>query len=227
MIVSERIRQRIEAAGKEYFASDNISDFIEEGELNELEAELTEKFSAVLDSLVIDREDPNSADTGHRMAKMYLHELMYGRYYKGPKVTAFPNEGSRAYSGMLVVRSDIKSMCSHHHQTVSGTAFIGIIPSKKVIGLSKYSRIAWHCSRRGTLQEELTNDIARAIMEASESENVAVHITAEHGCCTNRGIRTHNSTTQTTVLHGQFHDPSVKKEFFDQVKMQMSGYRCD
>lgn len=227
MTVSERIKQRLLDANVEFHASDNISEYIKDGELEELEAELTEKFESVLDSLIIDPNDPNSADTGHRMAKMYLHELFYGRYYSEPKATAFPNLGKRAYHGMLVVRSDIKSMCSHHHQPVTGTAFIGIIPGEKVIGLSKYSRIAWHCSRRGTLQEELTNDIAEAIIEASESRDVAVYIEASHGCCENRGIRTHNSLTQTTVLHGEFKIESVKKEFFDQIKLQKSSFRCD
>ena len=64
---------------------------------------------------------------------------------------------------MLVVRSELKSMCSHHHQPVAGVAYIGIIAADKLIGLSKYTRIAQWCARRGTLQEELANDIAREI----------------------------------------------------------------
>jgi len=228
MKVSERIKQRIVAAGRDFHASDNIADFIEEGELDELVNELTEKFNSVIDSLIIDREnDPNSRETGHRLAKMYVHEQMFGRYYPSPKVTAFPNIGERAYHGMLVVRAEIKSLCSHHHKDVRGTCFIGIIPTDNVIGLSKYTRIAWHCARRGTLQEELTNDIAKAIMKASKSENVAVYIEATHGCMECRGVLAHNSLTQTTVLHGEFKDPSVKKEFFDQIKLQKSSFRCD
>ncbi len=225
--ISEVIKERIREAGVEYHASDNIAEYIREGELEQLQDELTKKFEGVLDSLIIDPNDPNSADTGRRMAKMYLHELFYGRYYTGPEATAFPNIGERAYHGMLVVRSDVKSVCSHHHQPVTGTCYIGIIPGEKVIGLSKYSRIAWHCSRRGTLQEELTNDICNAIMKASESEDVAVYIEATHGCCENRGIRTHNSLTQTAVLRGEFKNDDVKKEFYDNIKLQKSGYRCD
>jgi GTP cyclohydrolase I len=122
---------------------------------------------------------------------------------------------------MLVVRSELKSMCSHHHQPVAGVAYIGIIPGEKVIGLSKYTRIAQWCARRGTLQEELANDITREIRKATDSEHVGVYIQATHGCCENRGIMAHSSLTQTTVLNGGFlDDPSVKEEFFNNIKLQ-------
>ena len=135
--------------------------------------------------------------------------------------TAFPNEIEEGYKGMLVVRSELRSVCSHHHQPVMGTAYIGIIAADKLIGLSKYTRIAQWCARRGTLQEELCNDIAREIMSATGSKNVAVYIQATHGCCENRGIMAHSSLTQTTVLEGVFAtDPNTKKEFFDNIKLQ-------
>ena len=111
-------------------------------------------------------------------------------------------------------------MLFRSHQPVTGTAYIGIIPSSKVIGLSKYIRIAQHCARRGTLQEELCLDIADAIEKATDSKNVAVYIEAKHGCCENRGVMANNSMTQTTVLGGFFHDASVKKEFFDNIRLQ-------
>jgi GTP cyclohydrolase I len=112
-------------------------------------------------------------------------------------------------------------MCSHHHQPVAGVAYIGIIAAQKLIGLSKYTRIAQWCARRGTLQEELANDIAREIMKATGSENVAVYIQAIHGCCENRGIMAHSSLTQTTVLRGAFKkDAGTKKEFMDNIKLQ-------
>jgi len=175
--------------------------------------------------------DPNSRGTAGRLAKMYVNEIMSGRYDPAPDVAAFPNDGSHGtdpYKGMLVVRAELKSMCSHHHQPVSGVAYIGIIPETKVIGLSKYIRLAQHCARRGTLQEELCGDIAQVIMDATGSENVAVHIAAEHGCCTNRGIMATSSMTQTTVLHGMFYINSIKQEFFDNIKLQASHskYSC-
>lgn len=221
-MISELIRKRIEEANSRYWAGDNISEFIyNDSERQELIEEVTGKFEAVLDSLLIDRQtDPNSKGTGHRLAKMYINEIMSGRYSPKPAATAFPNDSVDRYSGMLVVRSELKSMCSHHHQPVTGVAYIGIIPGDKVIGLSKYTRIAQWCARRGTLQEELCNDIAREIKNATDSENVAVYIQAIHGCCENRGISAHSSLTQTTVLSGEFHTADVKKEFFDNVKLQ-------
>lgn len=222
MAISDTIRNRIKASGARFHSNDNISNFISKAELGELIDELTGKFESVLDSLVIDREtDPNAMDTGRRMAKMYVKEIMQGRYSPIPDATSFPNDSEDRYEGMLVVRSELRSVCSHHHQPVTGVAYIGIIAAKKLIGLSKYTRIAQWCARRGTLQEELCNDIAREIQNATGSENVAVYIQAEHGCCTNRGIMAHSSLTQTTVLKGAFKDDQgTKKEFFDNVKLQ-------
>ena len=166
--VSEEIRTHLKRNNKRYWAGDNISEYVTDNDKTLLVDELTEKFEGVLDSLLIDREnDPNSKGTARRLAKMYIYEIMAGRYEPVPDATAFPNDGDDAYKGMLVVRSELRSMCSHHHQPVSGVAYIGIIPNGKVIGLSKYTRIAQWCARRGTLQEELCNDIAREIMKAT------------------------------------------------------------
>ena len=218
----EEVTRRIKDANRRYWAGDNISEFIYEGEKEKLIEEAAEKFEGVLDALIIDRAtDPNSHGTAKRLAKMYYNELMQGRYDRIPNATAFPNEGEDAYTGMLVVRSELKSVCSHHHQPVTGVAYIGIIPNGKVIGLSKYTRIAQWCARRGTLQEELANDIAREISKATDSKHLGVYIQATHGCCENRGIMAHSSLTQTTVLKGAFKDdPGTKKEFMDNIKLQ-------
>jgi len=220
--VSEAIRNNLKAQNKRFWAGDNISEFITEENKELLIDEATEAFEDVLDTLLIDREnDPNSHGTARRLAKMYYHEIMAGRYDPAPDATAFPNDSQDRYEGMLVVRSELRSMCSHHHQPVKGVAYIGIIAAEKLIGLSKYTRIAQWCSTRGTLQEELANDITREIMRATGSENVAVYIQATHGCCENRGIMAHSSLTQTTVLKGAFKtDPDTKKEFFDNINLQ-------
>ena len=212
--LADVLRFKMKRDNKRFWAGDNISDYVSEEMKHTLIDEATEAFELVLDRLLIDREnDPNSKGTARRLAKMYFNEIMEGRYEPGPDATAFPNDSADRYEGMLVVRSELRSMCSHHHQPVSGVAYIGIIAANK--------RIAQWCARRGTLQEELCNDIAREISKATDSENVAVYIQATHGCCENRGIMAHSSLTQTTVLKGAFKtDPSVKKEFFDNIKLQ-------
>ena len=220
--LGDYLRFKMKREGKRFWAGDNISEYVSEADKETLIADATEAFELVLDRLLIDREtDPNSKGTARRLAKMYFNEVMAGRYDSAPDATAFPNDSADRYEGMLVVRSELRSMCSHHHQPVSGVAYIGIIAANKLIGLSKYTRIAQWCARRGTLQEELCNDIAREIMKATESDNVAVYIQATHGCCENRGIMAHSSLTQTTVLKGSFKDdPHTKKEFFDNIKLQ-------
>ena len=220
--LSQAIRNQMKSNGKRFWAGDNISDYVDEEQKEVLIEEATRAFEQVLDTLLIDREnDPNSQDTARRLAKMYFNEIMSGRYEESPNATAFPNHGEARYDGMLVVRSELKSMCSHHHQPVTGVAYIGIIAGPKLIGLSKYSRIAQWCARRGTLQEELCMDIAKEIMAATGSSDVGVYIQATHGCCENRGIMAHSSLTQTTVLKGAFKDDlGTKKEFFDNIKLQ-------
>ena len=220
--LSTVIRDRMRADGKRFWAGDNISDYLVGPDKEDLIDEATAAFERVLDALLIDREtDPNSKGTARRLAKMYYNEIMEGRYEPAPDATAFPNDSDDRYEGMLVVRSELRSMCSHHHQPVSGVAYIGILAANKLIGLSKYTRLAQWCARRGTLQEELCNDIAREIMKATDAQDVAVYVQAVHGCCENRGIMAHSSLTQTTVLKGAFQtDQSTKKEFFDNIKLQ-------
>ena len=220
--LSQAIRERMRAGNKRFWAGDNVSDYITPWDKEMLINEATGAFEQVLDTLLIDREtDPNSKGTARRLAKMYFNEIMEGRYEPGPDCTSFPNDSADRYEGMLVVRSELKSMCSHHHQPVTGTAYIGILAAEKLIGLSKYTRIAQWCARRGTLQEELCNDIAKEIMKATDSKDVGVYIQAVHGCCENRGIMAHSSLTQTTVLKGAFTDDAgTKKEFFDNIKLQ-------
>ena len=218
----KQLKARLQDANIRHWAGDNISEVMQAGDKEELINDATTAFEGVLDALLIDRHnDPNSQGTARRLAKMYYNEIMAGRYDPMPTATAFPNDSTERYEGMLVVRSELKSMCSHHHQPVAGVAYIGIIAADKLIGLSKYTRIAQWCARRGTLQEELANDIAREIQAATDAKHLGVYIQATHGCCENRGIMATSSLTQTTVLRGAFkEDTGTKKEFFDNIKLQ-------
>jgi len=221
--LADVLRFKMRRDGKRFWANDNISAYVDSPAIKEqLINEATEAFEQVLDALLIDREtDPSSKGTARRLAKMYINEVMSGRYEPAPDATAFPNDSQDRYEGMLVVRSELRSMCSHHHQPVAGVAYIGIIAADKLIGLSKYSRIAQWCARRGTLQEELCVDIAKEIGKATGADDIGVYLQMTHGCCENRGIMAHSSLTQTTVLKGAFKDDvGTKKEFFDNIKLQ-------
>ena len=185
--VSLVIRNELKAQNIRFHANDNIHIFVANNRLPELEKELTKKFEEVLDTLIIDREnDPNSQDTANRLARMYLYEIMAGRYLPPPKMTTFPNEGEEKYDGLLVIRAEFKALCSHHHQPITGVANIGILPNGRMLGLSKYIRLVhWHAAR-GTLQEELCNRIVKSIAKITNTEDVACHIMARHGCGENR-----------------------------------------
>lgn len=218
----EKIAEQLKSKGVRFWANDNIAKHLSQADRWTLKKETEEAFEGVLKSLLIDiEEDPNSEGTAHRLSKMMWDELFAGRYDEAPRVTAFPNEGSEKYDGMLVIRAEVNSQCSHHWQPVHGTCFIGILPKNKVLGLSKYSRIVeWH-SRRGTLQEELCQRIRRSIAHYTDTDDVAVYIEASHGCCENRGIMSGNSLTQTISLGGVFlSDVSNKEEFFHNISMQ-------
>ena len=218
----QELIKEMQEDGHRFWAGDNVSDYVTETDKEVLIEDAAAAFENVLDTLLIDRHnDPNSKGTAKRLAKMYFNEIMGGRYAKRPDVTAFPNDNDAdRYTGMLVTRAEIKSMCSHHHQPVKGICYIGLIPGTKVIGLSKYARIAQWCARRGTLQEELCRQIAEEIQEATVAEDVGVYIQATHGCMENRGVEAHSSLTQTAVLRGQFYNDSIKKEFYDNIREQ-------
>lgn len=222
MKLHKKIASNLRSRGVRFWSNDNVFEYIDKHDIPELKKETEEAFEAVLQSLLVDTEtDPNSEGTAHRLSKMMWDELFVGRFEAPPKITAFPNEGEEKYSGMLVVRSEINSCCSHHWLPVHGTCFIGILPKEKVLGLSKYSRLVeWH-ARRGTLQEELCQRIRRSVAYYTDTDDVAVYIEASHGCCENRGIMLSNSMTQTISLGGVFlTDLSNKEEFFHNIKLQ-------
>ena len=221
---SKEIIGRLQDAGIRYWAGDNISEVLQEGDKEQLIEEATLQFEKVLDSLVIDRHnDPNSMDTGRRLAKMYINELMVGRYDPMPKATAFPNHVDDGYKGMLVVRSEIESMCSHHHQTIGGRVSIAYVPSEngKVVGLSKLNRIVEHFGRRGAIQEQLTVAIHNAVDKICEGNlGVAVMIDATHNCVSCRGVKHHGASMQTAKLTGCFLDEdAARAEFYKNIEL--------
>jgi len=221
--ISKKIEQRIIESGESYFANSNISEFIEEGELDLLQEEVAKKLQGVLESLVIDTDlDHNTKDTANRVAKMYIREIFKGRYCPPPKVTAFPNLGYKSLytTGPISIRST----CAHHFQNITGKCWVGIIPDTEVIGLSKFNRIVHHISERPQIQEEMTTQISQELQKFAKTPHVAVVIKAEHHCMTHRGVREHESDMTTAIMLGSFgEDPALKKEFYD-ICFSMKGH---
>lgn len=215
---SETIRNRLKNSGKKFYCNDNISEVMEGIDIDALVDEVADKMKGVLESLVIDTDnDHNTQDTARRVAKMFVKETFSGRYLPQPKITAFPN--ANKYDEVYVTGPiTIRSTCAHHFQGIKGRAYIGVFPGNNVIGLSKFNRIVHWISARPQIQEEMTIQIADAIMEATQAEGIAVLVQAEHMCMTMRGVMEHDSDMTTSVMRGKFRDyPHIKKEFFDIV----------
>ena len=189
--VSVKIRQRLLAARKRFHANDNIADFIEPGELDQLLDEVEEKMKGVLSSLVIDTEhDHNTDQTARRVAKMYLKEVFNGRYVSSPDITEFPNAG-HLNELMIVGPITVRSACSHHFCPIIGQVWIGVLPNEhtNVVGLSKYARLAEWVMGRPQIQEEAVVQLADLIQQRTQPDGLAVVMEASHFCMSWRGVK--------------------------------------
>lgn len=219
--VSERIRARLRSAGVTFLANDNIADHILDGELEGLEREVADRVRDLLHALVIDIEnDHNTEETAERVARMYLHEVFKGRYHQQPKIASFPNvkQLDEIYTvGPITVRS----ACSHHLVPIMGNCWIGIKPGSRVIGLSKFTRVADWVFSRPHIQEEAVMILADEIERLCEPQGLGIIVKAQHYCMKWRGVREPQTSMVNSVVRGDFrHDPSLKQEFFELVRQQ-------
>ena len=218
--VSVKIRERIKAARKRYHANDNISDFIEPGELAALLDEVQGKMQGVLDSLVIDTDnDHNTSDTARRVAKMYLNEVFRGRYVGAPEITEFPN-AEHLNELMIVGPITVRSACSHHFCPVIGQIWIGVLPNEhtNVIGLSKYARLAEWVMGRPQIQEEAVVQLADLIMDKTQPDGLAIVMEASHYCMAWRGVKDMDSKMINSVMRGVFlKDSALRREFLSLI----------
>jgi len=218
--VSVKIRERIAASRKRYFANDNIAEFIQPGELEKLLDEVADKMKGVLSSLVIDTEnDHNTGDTARRVAKMYLNEVFRGRYVSAPAITEFPNVG-HLNELMIVGPITVRSACSHHLCPVIGKIWIGVMPNEhtNVIGLSKYARLAEWVMGRPQIQEEAVVQLADLIMEKTQPDGLAIVMEASHYCMGWRGVKDMDSKMINSVMRGVFlKDSSLRREFLSLI----------
>lgn len=216
LAASERIRERIVGADRRFHANDNISEFIREGELEELKAEVQAKMQDVLRALVIDTDsDHNTADTARRVAKMYVNEVFSGRYIPIPKVTEFPN-AVRLNELMIVGPVKVRSACSHHLCPIMGQVWIGILPNEhsNLIGLSKYTRICEWIMSRPQIQEEAVTMLANELQNRVKPDGLAIVMEADHFCMHWRGVKDDQSMMTNSVMRGAFlKDSNLRREF--------------
>ena len=219
-LVSARIRERIKAAGVRFHANDNIADFIEEGELAQLQAEVQGKLAAVLESLVIDVEsDHNTQDTAKRVAKMYINEVFRGRYQAEPPVTEFPNI-ERLNELMIVGPITVRSACSHHLCPIMGKVWVGVMPNEhsNLIGLSKYARLLEWVMSRPQIQEEAVSQAADLLMQKLQPDGLAIVMEADHFCMHWRGVKDMESKMINSVMRGSFlRDANLRREFLSLI----------
>lgn len=217
-IVSSSIKSKLIENEVPYAANDSIANYLTDSELKDLQQEIQEKAQALLEALVIDTEnDPNTKETAKRVAKMFVHEVMRGRYQKAPELTTFPN--TKKLDEMMVVGPiTVRSMCSHHLVPIIGQCWIGVIPGDKLLGLSKFGRICDWIMSRPQIQEEATIQLADYIEKILNPAGLAVVVKATHMCMQWRGVKDTASMT-TSVLRGVMaKNPTAKQEFLEFIK---------
>ncbi|MBT8118113.1 MAG: GTP cyclohydrolase I FolE [Gammaproteobacteria bacterium] len=165
---------------------------------------IKELMSDVVSTLGLDLSDDSLAETPHRIAKMYVHEIFSGLdYSEFPKLSVIDNK--MGANEMVKVRDiDLTSTCEHHFVTIDGMAKVAYIPKDKIIGLSKINRVVRFFGQRPQVQERLTRQILVALQALLKTDDVAVSIDATHYCVKSRGVQDSNSQTSTTALGGCF-----------------------
>lgn len=174
---------------------------------------IEEKFFEIMNILGLDMDDDSLKGTPHRVAKMYVKEIFSGlNPANKPKIALFENKYK--YKEMLVEKNiTFYSNCEHHFVPIIGKAHVAYISNGSVIGLSKINRLVNYYAKRPQVQERLTIQIANALKEAMNTEDVAVIIDANHLCVSSRGIQDVNSSTITSSYNGKFLNEQTRNEF--------------
>ncbi len=165
-------------------------------------------------------EDPNREGlqkTPHRVAKAL--EFLTEGYHQDPKEILNQALFATSNDEMVLVRDiEFYSMCEHHMLPIIGRCHVAYIPDGKVVGLSKIPRIVNVYARRLQIQEQMTEQIADAILETIKPKGVAVVVHARHMCMEMRGVQKINSTTVSSALRGLFKsDERTRNEFYNLI----------
>ncbi len=223
---SERIRYRLVTADCRFHANDNIAEYVQQGELDELKAEVQAKMHEVLHALVIDTDsDHNTQDTAKRVAKMFIDEVFRGRYRPMPTVTEFPN-ATRLNELMIVGPITVRSACSHHLCPILGKVWVGILPNEhsNLIGLSKYTRICDWVMSRPQIQEEAVTMLANELQQRVRPDGLGIVMEADHFCMHWRGVKDNASAMVNSVMRGAFlKDANLRREFLSLLSRKNGG----
>lgn len=179
---------------------------------------MAEHYREILSGLGEDLEREGLVDTPTRAVKA-LKYLTRG--YTQDLEEIVNNAMFASENDEMVLLKDIElySLCEHHVLPVIGKAHIAYLPNGRVIGLSKIARIVDMFAARLQIQENMTRQIADAIMRVTEARGVAVVVEAKHMCMTMRGIEKQNSSMTTSVMLGAFReDPRTREEFLDLIR---------
>ncbi len=181
------------------------------------EEEFEQAVTKVLELLGEDPKREGLLKTPNRVAKA-LKFLTEG-YDQDPKEILNQALFSTSNDEMVLVRDiEFYSMCEHHMLPIIGRAHVAYIPDGKVVGLSKIPRIVNVYARRLQIQEQMTEQIADAILETIKPKGVAVVVHARHMCMEMRGVQKINSTTVSSALRGLFKsDERTRNEFYNLI----------
>ena len=171
----------------------------------------------ILEGVGEDPEREGLRDTPLRVAKMY-EEIFAGL---NEDAAVHLSRTFESANSDIIVEKDITfySTCEHHLMPFFGRAAIGYIPNGKVVGISKLARTVEVFARRPQIQEQLTVQIADAIMENLDTKGVIVAIEAEHTCMTMRGVKKPGTKTFTLVSRGIFEtDTDLRNLFLNMIK---------
>lgn len=193
-------------------------DMTDDEKMNKIES----NFKEIMETLGLDLTDDSLKGTPRRVAKMFVNEIFGGLDPKRkPKMSTFENK--YGYSEMLVEKNiTLYSTCEHHFLPIVGKAHVAYISKGKVIGLSKLNRIVEYYAKRPQVQERLTMQIVDELQKALGTEDVACLIDAKHLCVNSRGIKDISSSTVTTEFRGEFKKESLRKEFLEYIKYELS-----
>lgn len=216
---TQAIRKRLLEAGVSFAPNANIAEHLLPGDIEVIQAEVERHMQAVLDALVIDTNPAhNTQGTAKRIAKMYVREVFAGRFEAAPAVTDFQNDSGldEIYSlGPIAVRS----ACAHHLVPVTGRMWVGVLPGDKLIGISKFVRLANWILSRPHLQEEATVMLADELEGRLKPKGLAVVLKAQHQCMVWRGVRETGTIMTTSIMRGAFRDSkAMRSEFMTQIK---------